>query len=766
MTIFAIIQKFHYLSSMSSLHSDLNDRQKEAVHITEGPLLIIAGAGSGKTRALTCRIAHLIAEKSIAPYNILAVTFTNKAAMEMKTRLCKLLNPNTEIDPAKLRLAGRLEAFPWQKNTWGLPTIGTFHAVCVQILKKHIHLLKFSNTFNIYDTADQKSIIKNLMEKHGINTNQYHPVAILGQISAAKSELITSEQYSARAMTSFTRTVADLYKVYQKALCTANALDFDDIIMKTVELLEKMPDILQEYQERFRYISVDEYQDTNRAQYVLINMLAKKYKNLCVIGDEDQSIYSWRGADIRNILDFEKDYPTAKVIKLEQNYRSTQVILDTAHEIIVKNKNRKEKKLWTEKKEGQKVRVREARDEREEAEFMAKEILDRIKRHEFPSYTDFVILYRTNAQSRVLEEVFMRFGIPYRIVGGVKFYERKEIKDILAYLKITQNPNDLLSLLRVINTPPRNIGDKTLAVLQQFASERGLNFHETVNRADEIGELPEGKRIILQKFGALWNEFRKANSEMSASGVLKTIIHRSGYKDFLLHDDTAEGEERWENIRELVSVATKYDALEHGISLSTFLEEVALIADLDTLDPAVGVSAGDRLRENAVTFMTLHSAKGLEFPCVFICGLEEGLFPHSRSLFEPEQMEEERRLMYVGVTRAMEDLFLLHARQRMLYGDCVPHEPSRFLGDIPEDLLEREGMGVSPQKIDTQDIGKRPVPFEEETSDLRDGDRVRHTVFGEGMVVQVIGGIAVIAFQDPKIGIKKVAISIAPMEKM
>ena len=559
----------------------------------------------------------------------------------------------------------------------------------------------------------------------------------------------------------FAGKVAQLYGPYQKALKQNNALDFDDILMRVVELFQKHSTILDEYQEKFRYISVDEYQDTNHAQYMIIKMLAEKYRNLCVIGDSDQSIYSWRGANIQNILDFEKDYPDAKVVKLEQNYRSTQNILDCAHSIIVKNNQRKEKKLWTEKDGGSKVRIHVAYNERHEGEIIAQHILEEVKSHEHPDYRDFVVLYRINAQSRVLEEVFMRAGIPYKIVGGIKFYERKEIKDTLAYLRVVQNPNDSVNLRRIINVPPRSIGVRTLERLQTFANIHDCSLFEAMRRVEENQEIPESKRNTVQKFAKEIRKLQKVNSEYSAGGVIKHVLSDTGYKTFL-DDGSVEGESRLENVRELISVASKYDKLEPGMSLSIFLEEVSLIADIDTLDE----------QNNAVILMTLHAAKGLEFPWVFICGLEEGVLPHSRSLLSPEELEEERRLMYVGVTRAMERLNLLFAKSRMLYGEYHNTIPSQFLSDIPPELLD-DPTGVftgggSPNGRDQRslkNIGEKPIPVEG-SKEFCDGDKVRHKSFGEGIIINIVGGIVTIAFKDPKVGVKKLAVNIAPLEKI
>lgn len=830
---------------MSEILSELNPEQRKAAETVKGPLLIIAGAGSGKTRALTHRIAYLIKEKGVDPFNILAVTFTNKAANEMKERIIKLLHPNLELNPEKVAFSGRLDPFIKNPSRYyaDLPTIGTFHAVCVQILRRHLHLLDYEDTFNIYDAADSLSLMRKLLDEQNLNEKQFNPKAILAQISNAKNQLVAPKAYEKMVYNYFTEKVASLYHVYQKALAQNQALDFDDILMKTVELFQQHPDVLAEYQERFKYVSVDEYQDTNQAQYIFIKMLADKYRNLCVIGDSDQSIYSWRGANMQNILDFEKDYPDAKVIKLERNYRSTQLILDAAHQIIIKNKKRKDKNLWTDRKEGPRIRLWTSKDEREEAEFVAEEITQKVRQHEKPAYTDFVVLYRTNAQSRVIEEVFLRYGLPYKIVGGVKFYERKEIKDLLAYLRVIQNPNDTVSLLRMINTPPRNIGLKTLEVLQNFALTHNLTLFDAVKNVDKIAELNEGKKEVLQKFYKLWKKLIEANQQFPASGVIKSVIHLSGYKEFILEDGSPEGETRYENIRELVSVANKYDQLEPGMSLLTFLEEVALISDLDRVDNDER-SKGER--DNAITLMTLHQAKGLEFPAVFIAGLEEGIFPHSRSLFEPEQLEEERRLMYVGITRAEVDLYLLHARQRLLYGEYLTNVPSQFLEDIPEELVEHNDdgfggltdqsarlSGSSPRRpqilLQPDQLGKTPVPTEKldfdelargagtprgpkqtsrlsssspagrsSTSDpgstrgrgqspvqnrrpgsgsshgpgptrtetFKDGDRIHHKTWGDGVVVNIVGGVITIAFKDPKIGIKKLAVSIAPIEKV
>jgi DNA helicase-2/ATP-dependent DNA helicase PcrA len=714
----------------------LNDKQREAVTQVNGPLLVIAGAGSGKTRALTHRIAYMIEEKGVSPWNILAVTFTNKAANEMKGRVVRLLNKG--------------------EDDRDIPSVGTFHATCVRILRKYIHLLDYENGFTIYDTADQQILMKHILRDLNIDEKQANPRAILHHISGAKNELITPDKYKSMAHNYFTERVAEAYVSYQKALKRNNALDFDDIIMKTVELFQKEGKILDSYQEKFRFISVDEYQDTNHAQYMLTNMLAEKYRNLCVIGDGDQSIYAFRGANIGNIMNFEKDYPEAKVVLLEQNYRSTKPILDAAHAIISKNSKRKEKKLWTERDGGEKIRIEEADNERAEGQFIAKEIETRLKAQEFRDYRDFVVLYRTNAQSRVLEEVFLRYGIPYKIVGGIRFYERKEVKDLIAYLRVIQNPADTVSLLRIINTPPRKIGAKTIELIREHALKRGISFFESLTEADRIEDLGGSKPEVLMKFVAAIKELQKINNQFTASGLIKHVLDYTGYKKFL-NDGTVEGEARIENVYELISVAGKYDSLEPGISLNIFLEEISLIADIDTMDE----------QDNAVTMMTIHSAKGLEFPVVFLVGLEEGIMPHSRSLLEKDELEEERRLMYVAITRAKDKLFMLRAKNRTLYGETQSNSPSQFLSDIPDDLIEvdeRKQRAIKPDQL-----SYTPIPVEEypdEAVQLFEGDRVTHTSFGDGTVVAIQGGVVSVCFKNPRYGTKKLAISIAPLKKI
>jgi DNA helicase-2/ATP-dependent DNA helicase PcrA len=884
----------------------LNDKQKKAILATEGPVLIIAGAGSGKTRALTHRIAYLIEEKKVAAYNILAVTFTNKAASEMKERIIKLLTvpqdtsklaptlqeplpeflrspseetppppeqafPHPTEDQASQSAEPSLDLFSQSMDLFGevtpnasvqnsvpplsesiplpeppppnrnlsrpqkshIPTVGTFHSICAQLLRKHIHLLGFENQFTIYDANDQVVLMKQLMKARHMDPKKINPKAVLGHISQAKNQLMTSEQFAMQSHNYFTEKVSELYTPYQQQLAQAQSLDFDDLIMKTVQLFQENPELLSRYQDRYRYISVDEYQDTNHAQYVLIHMLAKKHQNLCVIGDPDQSIYSWRGANMQNILDFEKDYPEALVIKLEQNYRSTPTILEAAHSIIAKNRNRKEKQLWTDRTDTEPIRVWTASNERDEGLKIAQAITAYVERQEQTDYRDFAILYRTNAQSRALEEACMRYGLPYKIVGGVKFYLRKEIKDVIAYLRVIQNPDDTVSLLRIINTPSRKIGGKTIETIQRFSYSYDISLFRALERIQEIPEL-SSKHEVIFNFISMIRGLQRVNQEFSAGGVIKHVLSESGYKKFLLEDKSDEGETRYQNVQELTTVADKYEGLEPGISLATFLEEVSLISDLDTLEN----------QDNAVTLMTLHSAKGLEFPVVFISGMEEGVFPHSRSLYEPQELEEERRLMYVGVTRAMNSLYLLYARQRMLFGEFKQNAPSQFLLELPDHTVEASADSVigrrkaakaakaraeSPDynNVFAQEFGetdaasssssesagsKRSIPVEGargflqgksknqssrsnsqatpgsyrfngtppsqasqnsslhrpllNPDELSDGDRVRHPKFGDGVVVQISGGIVTIAFKSPRFGIKKLALSIAPLEKI
>jgi len=630
---------------------NLNQKQIEAVTTIDGPVLIIAGPGSGKTRVLTHRVAYLI-EQGIPAENILAVTFTNKAAEEMKIRIKRLIT---------------LQA----KRDFKFPVIGTFHAVCAKILRSEAAKIGYSHDFNICDDKDSLNLIKRSMKDLEISEEQFNPNSIQDAISQAKSELVDETTFGSQALDFFPQTAAKIYSLYQQQLKKNQALDFDDLLMLTVLLFKNNPEALKKYQEKFKYILVDEYQDTNHAQYVLINLLAQKYRNLFVIGDEAQSIYSWRGADFRNILNFEKDYPEAKVILLEQNYRSTQNILDAAQNIIVKNKFRKDKKLWTQNQSGLPITVFGARDEKEEGSFVINEII-KIKRGQ-PDFNlrDFTVLYRTNAQSRAIEEVFLKAGFPYKVIGTLKFYERKEIKDLIGYLRFIQNPQDLISLERIINTPARGFGKN--ADSREFL---------TNGRESQIASLTPRRLQAWNNFSSLIENLRQAARTLTLSKLLKLIIEKTGYENFI-KDRSPEGEERWENIKELFSVTKKYDVLPPGEALPTFLEEVALMSNHDEVET----------NKDLVNLMTLHCAKGLEFPVVFIIGCEEGIFPHSRSLIDAWQMEEERRLCYVGVTRAKQKLYLVTSRSRQLYGATMVNPPSRFLDDIPKHLAEYINFG-------------------------------------------------------------------------
>jgi len=614
------------------LFKGLNPQQKKAVSITEGPLLIIAGAGSGKTLCLTYRIAYLI-RKGVLPQNILAVTFTNKAAGEMKKRVAGLIR---DIDHYKK-----------------VPVIGTFHSVCCRILRKEANKIGYKKDFIIYDERDQISLIKRIMKDLHISDEQFKPNSVKSAISYAKDELIDKDNYFNQATEYFTKTVAKIYLEYQNRLKELNALDFDDLIFYTVDIFNRYPDVLKKYQDMWQYILVDEYQDVNTAQYTLVNLLAKRYRNLCVIGDPDQCIYQWRNADFRNILNFERDYPEAKVVVLEQNYRSTQNILDAGHYIIIKNTRRKPKKLWTDNPRGERISVIQVQDEKQEGEFIVNEI------NSLPfELKDFVVLYRTNAQSRAVEEAFLKANIPYKIIGAVRFYERREIKDILAYLKLIINPSDWVSMERIINVPPRGIGKITLGKIKNL-DEKVKAYTPFLN------------------FNKLMDNLREASKRMPVSKLMEFLIEKINYRNYI-DDKTEEGERRWENIKELFTVALRYDSMTPPLGLLRFLEEVSIISSNDEVET----------EKNLVNLMTLHCAKGLEFPVVFIVGMEEGIFPHSRAMLSQEEMEEERRLCYVGITRAKQKLYIIFARERNLYGKTAINPPSRFLLDLPKKLVD------------------------------------------------------------------------------
>lgn len=631
---------------LKDMFKHLNEKQIEAVTTINGPVLIIAGPGSGKTRVLTERVVHLIKE-GIAAENILAVTFTNKAAAEIKQRVQKFFSLDTKRD-------------------YKLPMIGTFHSICARLLRIEADKIGYARDFVILDSKDQLALIKKVMEDLEISDDQFNPSSVQETISQAKNELQTPEEFAEHSVEFFPKTVARIYAKYQERLKNTNGMDFDDLIMILVRLFQQDQKVLDKYQEKFKYILVDEYQDTNHAQYLLITLLAKKYRNLFVIGDEAQSIYSWRGADFRNILNFEKDYPDAKVILLEQNYRSTQNILDAAHSIIVKNKFRKDKKLWTQNRAGEPITLFGADDDRQEGKYILSQIAVWRRRDSGLRLNDFAILYRTNAQSRSLEETFLRSGLPYKIVGNVKFYDRKEIKDLLAYLRFIQNPRDVISLERIINTPPRGFG-------------KDVNCQEIIdgNLLTPLAKLTPQRRRAIDNFEKLTARLRQKAETASLTELLKFLIKETDYENYI-KDKTKEGEERWENVKELFTVTKKYDPLPPSDGLKTFLEEAALMSNHDEVETD----------KDLVNLMTLHCAKGLEFPVVFIAGCEEGVFPHSRSLLDPWQMEEERRLCYVGITRAKQKLYLLAAQARQMFGSTMANPPSRFLSDIPSHLLE------------------------------------------------------------------------------
>ncbi|MGH2443331.1 MAG: ATP-dependent helicase [Chloroflexota bacterium] len=687
----------------------LNPPQREAVMAGDGPMLVLAGAGSGKTRVLAHRIAYLIEVKDVNPYNILAVTFTNKAAGEMKERVA--------------RLAGA----PGHRVT-----IGTFHSFCVRLLRSEARLFQRAD-FTIYDTQDQLALVRQAAQLAGIPDSSAKPQAVLGAISDAKNELIGPSAY--QDTNYFQELVRRIYPIYQDLLAKNSALDFDDLIMESVLHLRNNPERLEHYSSRYRYILVDEYQDTNHAQYVLIKMLASEHRNLFVVGDDDQSVYSWRGADIRNILEMERDYPDVREIKLEQNYRSTQTILDAAHGVISQNLGRKPKKLWTENERGSKILPVHAYNEEEEARFVTTEIR-RLIETEGMRPGDCAVMYRTNAQSRALEEALVHAGMPYILVGGTRFYERREIKDVVAYLRLILNPRDSVTLRRVINVPPRKIGATSMNVLRRWSDTHDDTLFAAVEAARSNQELGAAARGAIAEFARMLAELREAAAERTVLELLDLVLQRTGYERYI-RDDTPEGDERWENILELRSVAQEYGDAPPMEGLRSFLEDVALLGETDELME----------EKPAVTLLTLHSAKGLEFRVVFLVGLEEGIFPHSRSLEDARQMEEERRLCYVGITRAKERLYLIHAARRMLYGISHTNPPSRFLHDIPESLLSEDRVTFrnylrrefTPVRQESMQWAPGPQAAPLRGSAIQRftfGDRVRHKLFGPGVIAK------------------------------
>jgi len=700
-----------------NLIQGLNPQQKEAVLHTEGPLLVLAGAGSGKTRVLTHRIAYLIEEKGVSPFNILAITFTNKAAGEMKERLENLVGPKA-------------------LDTW----TGTFHSCCVRILRREIERIGFNRNFVIYDTSDQETLMKDCLNQLQYNEKLFPPKMVLAEIGRAKDELIDPEKYAIMAGSDFRLSkIAKLYDLYQRKLKFNNALDFDDIIMHTLKIFSEYPEVLEYYQSKFKYILVDEYQDTNTAQYVLVSMLARKHQNVCVVGDDDQSIYGWRGANIRNILEFEKDFKGCRVIKLEQNYRSTSNILNAANNVIRNNHGRKPKTLWTKNGEGDKVQVFEALDEREEALYVANKIKNEVRSGR-RNYRDFAVLYRINAQSRVFEDAFMKNGVPYKIIGGHKFYDRKEIKDIIAYLRVIQNPNDDISLKRIINVPKRGIGKATIDKAEQLALRNGTSIYSVIVQTEYFPELSRAAEK-LRNFTETLSRFRTLLSYMDLVEWIKMVTEESGIIQELEQEGTEEARTRIENIREFQSVAVEFvnNSEEESPSLEDFLAHISLIADVDDL----------KEEDDRVVLLTMHSAKGLEFPVVFLTGMEEGLFPTMRSFGMENEMEEERRLCYVGITRAKEILYLTYAKTRMLFGNTTYTRPSRFIDEIPPELLNYpENRPFTEERVNKQKNSlngleawkQRTASFtqaqEIEPCDIEVGARVIHKKFGEGTVIK------------------------------
>jgi DNA helicase-2/ATP-dependent DNA helicase PcrA len=731
----------------NKLLSGLNPAQQEAVKQTDGPLLIMAGAGSGKTRVLTHRIAYLMAEKEIAPWNILAITFTNKAAREMKDRVAKIVGGVAD-------------------DIW----ISTFHSMCVRILRRDIDRLGLSRNFTILDTTDQLSVIKNVLKDQNVDPKKFEPRSMLGSISGAKNELVTPDEYSKSAAGPYESVVAKVYEEYQKRLRKNQALDFDDLIMTTIQLFMRVPEVLEYYQRKFQYIHVDEYQDTNRAQYMLVKQMASRFQNLCVVGDSDQSIYRWRGADISNILSFEKDYPRAKVVFLEQNYRSSKHILQAANQVIENNKNRKPKKLWTENPEGSKIVYYRGSTEQDECYYVAGMIKQLLGNGQKKS-SDFAILYRTNAQSRAMEEVLLKSNISYSIVGGTKFYDRKEIKDILAYLRLISNPDDDISLARIINVPKRGIGTTTLDKIANYAALHETSIFEALQMVELIGLSGKITNALIEFRDQLRN-WVQMQEFLSVTELVEQVLDKTGYRDMLKNEKTLEAQSRLENIDEFLSVTKNFEEKNEDKSLIAFLTDLALVADIDTLDEE------EQKEQGTVVLMTLHAAKGLEFPVVFLMGMEEGVFPHSRSLFEEEEMEEERRLAYVGITRAEESLFITNAEMRTLFGRTAMNPVSRFIAEIPDDILEKANEEKEKQspfsssyKTERRAPVMRPVASTTggESIGWEVGDKAQHKKWGIGTVVSVKGeGESKeldIAFPSPT-GIKRLLAKFAPIEKV
>lgn len=727
----------------SPLFTELNPVQREAVAAIDGPVVVVAGAGSGKTRVLTYRIAHLIRDLKVPPASIVAITFTNKAAREMKDRVARLVGGAVN-------------------QMW----VSTFHSACVRILRRDASRFGYRSSFSIYDEADSVRLITQCIKDLDLDTKRFPPRNVKAVISNAKNELIDYESFSRTDSGFYHEQVSDIYRLYQQRLLEASAMDFDDLLMVTVELLGAFPDVLEHYQSRFRYVLVDEYQDTNKAQYMLVKMLTESHRNLCVVGDSDQSIYRWRGADVRNILDFEKDYPDARVIVLEQNYRSTSNILDAANSVIANNPRRQSKHLWSDRGLGDKIIRFEGEDEHDEAGYIVDQVESLIDDGHNPS--DVAVFYRTNAQSRIIEDVFVRRGLAYTVIGSVRFYERREIKDVLAYLRSVVNPDDQVALKRIINEPKRGIGDTTIAHVDRFSQSNGITFFEALKRADEINSLNSGAVRRIQDFLAVMELIAERAENGTVESAVVAAIEDSGYAQYLEAERTIEALGRLENLREFQGVAAEFEESNAGSvidgepfddmttlrRLEVFLEQTALVNDVDALDDGAG----------AVTLMTLHTAKGLEFPVVFLAGMEDGVFPHMRTLGEPAELEEERRLAYVGITRAEQKLFLTSAWSRTLWGATNYNPPSRFLKEIPTNLIEAAEKRNRNARAESAAGPSHTVS----SSEISAGDRVRHDKWGLGTVQEVVGGgdraEAVVIFEAE--GKKRLLLAWAPLERV
>ncbi len=710
------------------LEKHLNSQQIQAVKNTGGPLLVIAGAGSGKTRVLTYRIAYLIECKNVNPFNILAITFTNKAAREMKKRV--------------IGLVGKIGESMW---------VSTFHSFCARVLRREIGKLGFSNNFVIYDAEDQKRLISRCLKELDINIKRFPPRAIASAISDAKNKLIDHETYKKRAADYYERQVSRVYSLYQEKLYKANALDFDDLLMYMVDVLKLFKEVREKYQKKFEYILVDEFQDTNLAQNEIILLLSEAHKRICVVGDDDQSIYSWRGAEIKNIIDFDKQFNGTDIIKLEQNYRSTQKILDAAYHLIKNNENRKEKRLWTDNIEGEPISKYTASDQRDEVRFVLKKIKKYIEKGG-KSYKDFAVFYRTNAQSRVVEEMLIKEKIPYKIYGGLRFYDRKEIKDMIAYLKLLINPKDVISLIRIVNVPKRKIGKRTIASIEKFSQKNNLTFCEAFYRCDEIHYLPDAAKERINNFISLIAGFRSFGQKNSLSPLLEKVWNGTGYLKELKDENSIDSINRIENLMELLTVTKEFEQRtekETGMGqLASFLEEISLLTDIDNYDEF----------SDAIVLMTLHNAKGLEYPIVFIIGMEEGIFPHSRSMESLDQLEEERRLCYVGITRAKEKVFLTSSVLHSIYGDTKYTTNSRFLKEIPEKFFTDENKTTKKAK-ESENI---------ESLNLKPGDKIEHKLWGKGKVTEIkkLEGDFEIDTVFESVGLKHLLLSFAPIKKL